>query len=128
MKQIIRKVLNEMSGFKNLDYVANYFLPKKFDWFVDIKTDGFSYTRNTTDFITWHCVITVDKDWYDDLCEKSRFSDCESENGVRISLLVDNDTILELIRELSKVYRNVNGEIKHINFNGIRIIKKNQID
>ena len=124
MKELIKQILNETtrSSFKAYDSVANSYMRKKLSWWINLHTNSYSYGSLNPNIITWDGTLTVDKDWYNDLCEKSPYSDCETENGVRMSLLVDYDTIFEVENLLNKVYLSFFKEKKRIRISdGIKI-------
>ena len=124
MKELIKQILNEttISSFKAYDSVANSYMRKKLSWWINLHTNSYSYGSLNPNIITWDGTLTVDKDWYNDLCEKSPYSDCETENGVRMSLLVDYDTIFEVENLLNKVYLSFFKEKKRIRISdGIKI-------
>ena len=115
MKNLIRQILREESqGFKAYDTVINPYMKKKFPWWVELETSGYSYGATNSKLISWHATLEVDGDWYNDLCEKSRFSDCETEYGVRADLLFSGDDILEIEKYLKKIYLVLTGEKKVI--------------
>ena len=124
MKELIKQILNETtrSSFKAYDSVANSYMRKKLSWWINLHTNSYSYGSLNPNIITWDGTLTVDKDWYNDLCEKSPYSDCETEDGVRMSLLVDYDTIFEVENLLNKVYLSFFKEKKRIRISdGIKI-------
>ena len=96
---------------------------KKFPWWIELETSGYSYGATNPTLLTWHATLKVDKDWYDDLCNKSRFSDCDSKDGVRMTLLVDYDVILDVESYLKRMYSHLTGEKKKVKIaNSIKII------
>jgi len=124
VKELIKQILNETtrSSFKAYDSVANSYMRKKLSWWINLHTNSYSYGSLNPNIITWDGTLTVDKDWYNDLCEKSPYSDCETEDGVRMSLLVDYDTIFEVENLLNKVYLSFFKEKKRIRISdGIKI-------
>ena len=124
MKGLIKQILNETtsSKFNAYDSVANSYMRKKLSWWVNLHTNSYSYGSLNPNIITWDGTLTVDKDWYNDLCGKSPYSDCETEDGVRMSLLVDYDTIFEVENLLNKVYLSFFKEKKRIRISdGIKI-------
>ena len=124
MKNLIRQILREESqGFKAYDTVINPYMRKKFPWWIELETSGYSYGATNPTLLTWHATLKVDKDWYDDLCNKSRFSDCDTKDGVRMTLLVDYDVILDVESHLKKMYLHLTGERKKVKIaNSIKII------
>ena len=124
MKNLIRQILREESqGFKAYDTVINPYMRKKFPWWIELETSGYSYGATNPTLLTWHATLKVDKDWYDDLCNKSRFSDCDTKDGVRMTLLVDYDVILDVESHLKKMYLHLTGERKIVKIgNSIKII------
>lgn len=124
MKNLIRQILREESqGFKAYDSVINPYMRKKFPWWIELETSGYSYGATNPTLLTWHATLKVDKDWYDDLCNKSRFSDCDSKDGVRMTLLVDYDVILDVESYLKRMYSHLTGEKKKVKIaNSIKII------
>lgn len=121
---MIKQILNETtsSSFKAYDSIANSYMRKKLSWWINLHTNSYSYGSLNPNIITWDGTLTVDEDWYNDLCEKSPYSDCETEDGVRMSLLVDYDTIFEVENLLNKVYLSFFKEKKRIRIsNGIKI-------
>ncbi len=124
MKGLIKQILNETtsSKFNAYDSVANSYMRKKLSWWINLHTNSYSYGSLNPNIITWDGTLTVDKDWYNDLCGKSPYSDCETEDGVRMSLLVDYDTIFEVENLLNKVYLSFFKEKKRIRISdGIKI-------
>ena len=124
MKGLIKQILNETtrSSFKAYDSIANSYMQKKLSWWINLHTNSYSYGSLNPNIITWDGTLTVDKDWYNDLCGKSPYSDCETEDGVRMSLLVDYDTIFEVENLLNKVYLSFFKEKKRIRISdGIKI-------
>ncbi len=124
MKELIKQILKETtrSPFNAYDSVANSYMRKKLSWWINLHTNSYSYGSLNPNIITWDGTLTVDKDWYNDLCEKSPYSDCETEDGVRMSLLVDYDTIFEVENLLNKVYLSFYKEKKRIRISdGIKI-------
>ena len=124
MKNLIRQILKETtnSSFKAYDSVVNSYMGKKFNWWVSLNTESYSYGSLSPNLITWYGTLTVDKDWYNNLCEKSPYSDCESEDGVRISLLLDYDTVFEIENRLSRIYLSFYNDKKRIRIgNGLKI-------
>lgn len=124
MKELIKQILNETtrSSFKAYDSVANSYMRKKLSWWINLHTNSYSYGSLNPNIISWDGTLTVDKDWYNDLCEKSPYSDCETEDGVRMRLLVDYDTIFEVENLLNKVYLSFFKEKKRIRISdGIKI-------
>ena len=124
MKNLIKQILKETtnSSFKAYDSVVNSYMGKKFNWWVSLNSESYSYGSLSPNLITWHGTLTVDKDWYNDLCEKSPYSDCESEDGVRISLLLDYDTVFEIENRLSRIYLSFYNDKKRIRIgNGLKI-------
>lgn len=124
MKELIKQILNETtrSSFKAYDSVANSYMRKKLSWWVNLHTNSYSYGSLNPNIITWDGTLTVDKDWYNDLCEKSPYSDCETEDGVMMRLLVDYDTIFEVENLLNKVYLSFFKQKKRIRISdGIKI-------
>lgn len=96
---------------------------KKFPWWIELETSGYSYGATNPTLLTWHATLKVDKDWYDDLCNKSRFSDCDTKDGVRMTLLVDYDVISDVESHLKKMYLHLTGERKKVKIaNSIKII------
>ena len=96
---------------------------KKFPWWIELETSGYSYGATNPTLLTWHATLKVDKDWYDDLCNKSRFSDCDSKDGVRMTLLVDYDVILDVESYLKRMYSHLTGEKKIVKIaNSIKVI------
>jgi hypothetical protein len=124
VKNLIRQILREESqGFKAYDSVINPYMRKKFPWWIELETSGYSYGATNPTLLTWHATLKVDKDWYDDLCNKSRFSDCDSKDGVRMTLLVDYDVILDVESYLKRMYSHLTGEKKKVKIaNSIKII------
>ncbi len=124
MKNLIRQILREESqGFKAYDTVINPYMRKKFPWWIELETSGYSYGATNPTLLTWHATLKVDKDWYDDLCNKSRFSDCDTKDGVRMTLLVDYDVILGVESYLKRMYSHLTGEKKIVKIaNSIKII------
>ena len=124
MKNLIRQILREESqGFKAYDTVINPYMKKKFPWWIELETSGYSYGATNPTLLTWHATLKVDKDWYDDLCNKSRFSDCDSKDGVRMTLLVDYDVILDVESYLKRMYSHLTGEKKIVKIaNSIKFI------
>ena len=124
MKNLIRQILREESqGFKAYDTVINPYMRKKFPWWIELETSGYSYGATNPTLLTWHATLKVDKDWYDDLCNKSRFSDCDSKDGVRMTLLVDYDVISDVESYLKRMYSHLTGEKKKVKIaNSIKII------
>jgi hypothetical protein len=124
VKELIKQILKETtrSPFNAYDSVANSYMRKKLSWWINLHTNSYSYGSLNPNIITWDGTLTVDKDWYNDLCEKSPYSDCETEDGVRMSLLVDYDTIFEVENLLNKVYLSFYKEKKRIRISdGIKI-------
>jgi hypothetical protein len=124
VKNLIRQILREESqGFKAYDTVINPYMRKKFPWWIELETSGYSYGATNPTLLTWHATLKVDKDWYDDLCNKSRFSDCDTKDGVRMTLLVDYDVISDVESHLKKMYLHLTGERKKVKIaNSIKII------
>ena len=124
MKNLIRQILREESqGFKAYDTVINPYMRKKFPWWIELETSGYSYGATNPTLLTWHATLKVDKDWYDDLCNQSRFSDCDTKDGVRMTLLVDYDVILGVESYLKRMYSHLTGEKKIVKIaNSIKII------
>jgi len=124
VKNLIRQILREESqGFKAYDTVINPYMRKKFPWWIELETSGYSYGATNPTLLTWHATLKVDKDWYDDLCNKSRFSDCDTKDGVRMTLLVDYDVISDVESYLKRMYSHLTGEKKKVKIaNSIKII------
>lgn len=118
-----------MIKFEKYDNVVNSFMRKKFWWWVKIDTESYSYSSLKPNLIAWHGTLTVDKDWYNDLCEKSPFSGCESQDGVRLNLLVNNDIQDKIKFYLNIIRLNVTGENKHITIgNTLRIKPESEVN
>ena len=124
MKNLIRQILREESqGFKAYDTVINPYMRKKFPWWIELETSGYSYGATNPTLLTWHATLKVDKDWYDDLCNQSRFSDCDTKDGVRMTLLVNYDVISDVETYLKRMYLHLTGERKIVKIgNSIKII------
>lgn len=128
MKSLIKRILKETSsGFKSYDTITNRYMSKRFSWWKNLETNSYSYGTDSPKIITWYGTLTVDKDWYNDLCDKSPFSDCEAKDGIRIDLLVDTDTILDITHKLEKMYLMFYGEKKYLRIrNSIKIKPEEQ--
>jgi hypothetical protein len=124
VKNLIRQILREESqGFKAYDTVINPYMRKKFPWWIELETSGYSYGETNPTLLTWHATLKVDKDWYDDLCNQSRFSDCDTKDGVRMTLLVDYDVISDVESYLKRMYSHLTGEKKKVKIaNSIKVI------
>jgi hypothetical protein len=131
VKNLIRQILRETpQGFKQFDKVIDIYMRKKYPWWINLDTSGFSYGSNNPKYITWHGVLTVDETWYNSLCEKSRFSDCETETGVRIDLLLnDYDEIYEIAKRLETMYLHMYGENKTIGIkSSLKLLPKKELE
>jgi len=134
MEKLIRKILKETTttkaGFKAFDNVVNMYMKKKYPWWINIETSGFSYSKHSiVDFVMWHALITVDSSWYNDLCLNSIYSDCETEHGVGIELMIkDNDLLDKLTKDFEKIYLLLNNERKLISIRrGVKLIPDKKI-